>query len=154
MDSSVISKVQYFLPPKRFITWPYIIQVLKGEKILLKQADIRINVVPPKIKQLTVKELWGVLKTDYELLKYFPNLCAGMDPPRNYFFAIISVIRPNILLDLLNRAETAFMEKQAEFDNVIEINPTINTELNNIQWRFSILGSKMDQRVSTRERNH
>lgn len=136
------------------ITWPFIYQVLKKEKLLLKQNQVKINVIPPKIKHLQVKEIWGVLKRDEELFRYFPDSCLESDPPRHYFFAILASIRPNVLFELLTRAENAFHQKQQEQNNTIELNDDINRELSGINWKQSLLNSRPDRRVSfkTRER--
>ena len=135
------------------ITWPFIFAVLKGEKLLLKQSAIRINVVPPRIKHLQVKEIWLMLKQDADLFKYFPNQCLESDPPRHFFFAILATVREDILMELLGRAENAFSIKQAEHNNQVQLSESIHRELNGIQWKFCLLNNKPDKRISFGPRN-
>ena len=45
-------EMNYFLPPKTFITWPYIIMVLTGEKKLIKNSEVKISHNVPTIKEL------------------------------------------------------------------------------------------------------
>jgi hypothetical protein len=114
LDLNVILLVQYHLPPKRYITWPFIFEVLNGTKKLLKQNQVKINVIPPRIKHLRIKEIWTHLKEDEDLLRFFPNQCLKYEPPRSFFFTILSTVKPHILVQLLNSAENHYLEKKAE----------------------------------------
>ena len=119
---------------------------------MIKQPHIRINIVPPKIKQLTVKEVWTTMREDGEFTRYFPDHCFNSDPPRNYFFSVLSAVRENILIELLERAEAHFNQKQTELANVMVINREIHDELDHVHWRYSILGTKTDKKISTKPR--
>lgn len=140
--------MQYYLPPKRLITWPHIYKILNGEKLLLKQSSIKISVIPPKIKHLQVKEIWNRLKNDPEIFRYFPDNCLKDEPPRHYFFAVLATLKPEILQQLLQQAEMEYSHKQEMNNNVVELHPRISNELNTINWKYSLLNKKPDQRVS------
>lgn len=150
---NVTSIVQYYLPPKRLISWPFIFKVLSGEKRLLKQAEIRISIVPPKIKHLQVKQIWSEIREDENVNCFFPDCCFDADPPRHYFFAVISTVRPDLLTSLLDRAEESYNRRQERMNNVVELHPKISTELNGVNWRFSLMSSKPDKRISFGPRN-
>lgn len=142
----------YFLPPKRFITWPFIRQVLEGSKKLIKQRDVRINIIPPKIRDLTVKSIWAFLKNDPELMKFFPDACVETDPPREFFFSIVSSVRPDIFERILQQAETKFWTKIHDKNEVVNVDQNLFLELNSVNIKQSIYGRKSDKRVSLKQR--
>ena len=51
-------ELKYHLPPKMYITWPYIIMILQGEKKLLKCHLIDLTTKIPKFDQLSIKRIW------------------------------------------------------------------------------------------------
>ena len=140
------------MPPKRYITWPFIKQVLEGKKKLLKQSHIRINIIPPKIRDLTVKKIWNYLKNDLDLLAYFPDQCLELEPPREFFFSIVSSIRPDIFQQMLQQAEVNFWNKVSSKNEVIAIDHQILDELNSIALKQSLYGRKVDKRISLKAR--
>ena len=99
-----------------------------------------------------MKECWNNLKQDPEFVRYFPDNCITHEPPRAFFFTVLSSIRPNLLSQMLNNAERHYLEKQAENACVLEINPAINFELQNITWKYSLFSTKMDKKISFRTR--
>lgn len=118
----------------------------------MKQSEIRINVVPPKIKNLQVKQIWQEIREDEVINSYFPDACFELDPPRHYFFAVLATLRHDILTNLLQRAETAFNEKQERMNNTVALHPRISNELNAVNWKSSILNSRPDKRISFGQR--
>ena len=144
--------MSYFLPPKRYITWPYIAQVLKGEKLLIKQNQVKINIIPPKIKDLTVKNIWNMLREDLDLLRYFPDSCIEDEPPRAYFFSVVSAIRPQVMAEMIANAEETFWRKERERNQVFLINQNIMDELNSLQTKQSLLRGKCDKKISLSKR--
>jgi len=108
--------VGYHLPPKKCITWPYIVQVLTGEKKLLKGDKLVLNRTLPRIKELSMKEVWPKFQNDQELISYFPDFEDGRNPPRLYFFQILSAIRANKFSALIKESK-ATRQKVAEQNN-------------------------------------
>ena len=67
-------ELEYHLPPKNFITWPYMIKVVKGEKKLIKTFDVTLTTQLPRFEQLSIKRIWPAYKHRKEIVKYMPLL--------------------------------------------------------------------------------
>ena len=68
----------------------------EGEKLLIKQNQVKINIIPLKVKDMRVKNMWGMLREDQDLLRYFQDNCIEDETTRCYFFSINSASRPVI----------------------------------------------------------
>ena len=79
----------YHLPPKAYITWPYIIAILRGKKKLIKSKSLSLTISVPKIEQLSMRNVWPHLREDKALLKFMPLLSPGPFPPRKFFFEVL-----------------------------------------------------------------
>ena len=44
-------ELEYHLPPKNYITWPYMIMIVKGEKRLLKSFEISLTAQLPRLAE-------------------------------------------------------------------------------------------------------
>lgn len=78
----------FFLPPKKFITWRFVAQLLSNEKRLVKSKDVATPVALPKVKGLYVEELFWRYYEENDLHRYFPDLGNGHRIPRDYFFNV------------------------------------------------------------------
>lgn len=87
----VISVESYLLPPTKSITMKFVFQFLTGQKKLLKEADTVCLLIPPKMKNFSVKFLWDNKKADLNFCSYFPDYYLNSSPDRNYFFKEISL---------------------------------------------------------------
>ena len=83
-------KAKYYLPPKRFITWHYISQVLSCEKRLLKLDQVGHVAEIPKLKGNLLKDMWDRCKDTNELNTFFPDIHDSQQVPRDYFFNVAS----------------------------------------------------------------
>lgn len=103
--------------------------------------------MPPKIKDLTIKKVWKSLLTDQELLCYFPDPCIEKEPPRNFFFSILSAIRPEVFQSLLKQAESKHLENEESNQNIFMVSQRIMGELNTVNFKYSMLKKKTDKRI-------
>ena len=66
-------QLQYYMPPYTMITAPFLKQVLKGEKQLLKIADV-INCNPPKYDEISVVKLYDDCLKLPGMVEHFPDV--------------------------------------------------------------------------------
>lgn len=93
-----------------------------------------------------------MLKEDEELLKHFPDNCINDDPPRAYFFSVISAIRPQVMEEMIGNAEQNYWRKEQEKNQIFLINQGIMNELNSLQVKQSLLKTKTDKKISLSKR--
>ena len=79
-------------------------EVLAEEKDLLKLSDVRwINV--PLFDELSVINIWPMMKEDKQIKMYFPNkLPKGRVPDREYFFNILNTFQPEYVDQIIRHA--------------------------------------------------
>ena len=79
-------------------------EVLTEDKFLLKLDEVsRINV--PLYDELSVINIWPMMKEDEKIMLYFPSKMAkGRVPDREYFFNILNTFRPTYLHTLITHA--------------------------------------------------
>lgn len=78
--------------------------VFTEEKSLMTLSQVK-QVHVPMYDELSVKELWPMLKADPQVLKYFPDtLPKGRVPDRNYFWNIVYTIHPDYVATLVKHA--------------------------------------------------
>lgn len=82
---------KYFLPPKKFITWEYIRQILSGEKVLLKFRRIEQQFQLPRTKGFYVRSVFQQLANDSEFMLYFPDFSKDAHVPRDYFITVVLI---------------------------------------------------------------
>ena len=65
-------------------------QIISGEKELIKRIDIKtVNV--PNYDELSVCNLWPILKQDPLFMRHFPDVMpVGRLPSRQYFFDVMN----------------------------------------------------------------
>ena len=120
--------------------------------MLIKQSQVKINIIPPKIKDLTVKNIWEMLRGDRELLQYFPDSCIEDDPPRAYFFSVISAVRPMVMKDMIEQAEKNFWKKEEHKNQVFLLSPNVMNELSALQTKQCLLRAKGDKKIGLAKR--
>ena len=81
-------KAGYYLPPKKYITWRFVAQLLANEKQLVKMEQIGNPVELPKVIGVYVDELYYKYQQSNDLHSYFPDLGNAHRIPRNYFFNV------------------------------------------------------------------
>ena len=80
------------MPPYSMVTVPFLKQVLKGDKKLLKAVDVRIC-NPPKYDEISVTQLYDVCLEMESMKQYFPDKYSkGRSCSREYFFSILATI--------------------------------------------------------------
>ena len=80
------------MPPYSMMTAPFLKQILKGEKKLLKAKDV-VNCNPPKYDEISVFNLYDKCLKMPKMAQYFPDKYAkGRICDRKYFFAILATI--------------------------------------------------------------
>ena len=68
-------QLQYYMPPYSMVTAPFLKQVLKGEKTLLKAADV-IICNPPKYDEISVTKLYAECLQLPDMAIHFPDTYA------------------------------------------------------------------------------
>lgn len=84
---------RYLLPPKQYISWRWISEILNGTKVLLPLSRVPCLYLPPKVSELTVKNLYEQVKDDDRISRFFPTTNRPQD--KRYFFAILAAILPD-----------------------------------------------------------
>lgn len=117
---------------------------------MIKLQDVKLTLVPPKIQDLKVSLLWEFVKTDENLLLYFPDQCLSNFPPRQFFFAILSTIRPDLYHQILNQVEMKHWEKLANEQEIVQLDPRVMNELNQVRQKDWMMTKRSDRRVTLR----
>ena len=96
--------VQLYLPPEYMVDKDFLKDVLTEDKCLLRLDEVsRINV--PLYDELSVINIWPMMKQDKKFMLFFPSKMAkGRVPDREYFFNILNTIQPAYLQSLINHA--------------------------------------------------
>ena len=123
--------------------------MLEGKKHLIKLEDVKMTMVPPKVNDLKVIKLWDIFKNDQEFLSFSPYQCVLSAPPRDFFFAILSTVKPNEYQEILNRVEANYWQKLNNNSETIQISPLILGELNSTQPKNWMMSKKGDKRVKS-----
>ena len=86
----IACSVQLYLPPEYMMNKDFLKEVLGEDKALLRLDQVsRINV--PLYDELSVGNIWPMLKNDEKFMLYFPTKMAkGRGPDREYFFNILN----------------------------------------------------------------
>ena len=98
--------VGYYLPAIKHCRLRFLQQILQGKKKCLHQRDVP-NWQIPHWPQLTVKIIFPqIFEKSPEVVDYLPDQEDSYNglPPRDFFFAILSAIRPKEMEDLVRRA--------------------------------------------------
>ena len=79
-------------------------QVIQGEKHLLKKAEVK-HVDIPHYEELSVKNIFPLMKNNHRFNQFFPDKFAkGKGPNRDYFFNILATLEPDYLWQIMNHA--------------------------------------------------
>lgn len=113
--------------------------MLKGEKELLKNSDVRHIAVPawPELKMETVYERY---KDDPKLSRYLPDRMAkGRNMDRTWFWNVFSTLYPEIVSEIIEgsrkkRFDVADEETKAE---CIQISPEWHEQLMALPFKSS-----------------
>jgi hypothetical protein len=140
-------EMNYFLPPKPLITWPFIIMVLNGQKKLIKNQFIKIGHNVPRIKELKMETVWGDFKNDMALMEYMPVMTKTTYPPRNYFFKVLATVYPEKFAELLQNAQKKRQRKLIQQNRVIRIDPSLFAEIKRSRNFTNLSSSKKSKRV-------
>ena len=115
--------MQLYLPPASMINKDYLKDILAEHKRLIELKDV-IMVSVPKYDELSVKQVWPMIKADPDLMKFFPDkLPKGKLPDREYTFNVLSTLREDYVKKIINHAHklrnaTADQDRQGEFIKV------------------------------------
>ena len=123
------------------------LQVLRGEKKLLRSKDVRFAGALPKLSQLQIKKIWPAVLQDRELLAYMPDVDAERLPPRNFFFQILSTVRPDMFNKLLSETESERKKKKVERNEIVKVLPEIWKELDGIRLEKTFVNNPASRRI-------
>ena len=96
--------VQLYLPPEYMMNKDFLKEVFAEDKDLLRLNQVsRINV--PLYDEISVGNIWPMIKTDEKLMLYFPTKMAkNRLPDREYMFNILNTFQPAYLQTLITHA--------------------------------------------------
>ena len=140
-------EMNYFLPPRPLITWPFIIMVLNGQKKLIKNTYIAIGHKVPRIKELKMEKLWSQFKNDMDLMVYMPVMSKSTYPPRNYFFKILATVYPDKFSKILKDAQKQRQQKLCDQNKIIRINPDLFAEIKRSRTFTNLSSKKKPKRI-------
>lgn len=141
--------VEYHLPPKSYITWPYMIAIVKGQKRLAKSRDIRLTTQLPRFEQLSMKKIWPKYKDRDDIKAYLPILGENANPPRRYFFEVLHSQFEEEFNQVIINAKNERTRKRKKINKVIVADPDLLTEIRSLNIWTNIANSKMTKRVLT-----
>ena len=88
-------------------------EVFINQKKLLRLDQVK-RICVPLYDELAVIKLWPMLKSDEEVVKYFPTKMAkGRVPDREYFFNIVNTFHGEYLQKLIRHASDQRHESEA-----------------------------------------
>jgi hypothetical protein len=147
-------EMNYFLPPKPLITWPFIVMVLNGEKKLLKNNQVKIGHNVPRIRELRMENIWEQFKQDRALIQYLPVTCNTKHPPRNYFFRILATIYPNKFSQIMNKAQSERRQKMTRQNKLVKIDSELLKEMQNARLWTNLSSGKKSKRICTKPKKN
>ena len=96
------------------------------------QSEVIAQVVP-KYSELSLSKMWTHVKTDPDLMAYFPDYLESQLPDRDYMFSIISTVYPKTLKEIISKARyNRAIVNEADDDELIEIDPSIKSLIMNV----------------------
>ena len=100
----ITCSVQLYLPPEYMMNKDFLKEVLAEDKALLRLDQVsRVNV--PLYDELSVANIWPMMKIDEKFMMYFPTKMAkNRLPDRGYMFNILNTFQPNYLQALIKHA--------------------------------------------------
>ena len=104
------------MPPFYMVTAPFLKQVLKGEKRLMKAASVTIC-NPPKYDEISVSSLYDDCLQMPGMTMYFPDRYPkGRQCAREYFFTILNTMYPDYTNELILNSKKLRFDGQEEQD--------------------------------------
>ena len=83
------------MPPKNMLTPPFLKQIMKNEKKLLKAAEVR-HCNPPRYDEISVANLYDKCIKMENMSFYFPDQYPkGRNCNREYFFSVLATVHPD-----------------------------------------------------------
>jgi hypothetical protein len=143
----------YLLPPRSYITWPFMLRVLTGDKILLKSKAVKITAKIPKIKELKLRVLWDMFKDDKTLHKYMPMINSNRLPPRNYFFSILSTIYTNKFEEIMNKANQSRRRQLKSENKIFSVKQDLLNEIKHSQVWNELPNQRTSKRIAVNPRS-
>ena len=100
----IACSVQLYLPPEYMMNKDFLKEVLTEDRALLRLDQVsRVNV--PLYDELSVANIWPMMKIDEKFMLYFPTKMAkNRLPDREYMFNILNTFQPNYLQALIKHA--------------------------------------------------
>ena len=111
-------------------------EIFTEEKKLLRLDEVK-RICVPLYDELAVIKLWPMMKSDQELMKFFPTKMAkGRVPDREYFFNVLNTFQGEYLQRLIRHASDQRNESQsmAKAKETIEITDDWWNILNSVSF--------------------
>ena len=121
-----------------------IVAVVQGEKKLVPMNQVKAFSSLPHYRSLSVEVVWPQVRNDERLLQYMPDVKAGHNPPRDFFFAVLSAIYPEEFENLLQKTLDDKNTRAKEAKRFI-VAEDIAEQLNNQRDYFSFMKPKNSQ---------
>ena len=100
----IACSVQLYLPPEYMMNKDFLKEVLAEDKALFKLDEVR-RISVPLYDELSVANIWPMMKAEKKFMIYFPTKMAkNRLPYREYMFNILNTIQPAYLQTLIKHA--------------------------------------------------
>ena len=139
----------YHLPPRQFITWPYIFKVIAKEKLLIKASDINLTTPVPKIDQLSVKRIWPKVKENLNILRHMPLFGEDRLPPRLYMFQVIKALDEGLFNQILREANESRRQIHGQDKKMVTVDSDIYMQLRRVFSKIPQATRPVSKRVNT-----
>ena len=139
----------YHLPPRVYVTWPYIISILQGTRKMIKASKISISISVPKLEQLSMKRIWPRFRNDAKIVRFMPLIGEERYPPRNFFFEVLHTKFRKIFDKLVAEAKQERQEELERQNLVITVDQTVFEEISRCSVWTDMSQSRISKRVCT-----
>ena len=140
----------YHLPPRQFMTWPFISAILEGKKKLLKVSQFNLSYKLPCIKELSMKRIWPYFVNNADIIQYMPILSEGRFPPRRFFYQILQAIRPGDFKNLLQEVDRIRQTEETTKLQRLSVKKDIMEELKNEKYYITIPSKRISKKIITK----
>jgi hypothetical protein len=139
----------YHLPPNSYITWGFIITLLKGKIKLVKSKSISLTIQVPKLEQLSMRRIWPKVQNLTSLVSYMPFYGIEKYPPRKFFFKILHTRYRHKFDSLLREAKEERKQEMIKANQVIKVDSSMLDELQGCSIWNGISSSQEYKKVNT-----
>ena len=114
---------------------------------MIKSDKICINRALPRVKELSMKNIWPEFANDKEFCSYFPDSDDVRPPPRLYFFQLLLALRPNAYKALIKESKSARMKALEQDNRVVQVEPALWETLQKAKMHENLVSATESKRI-------